>query len=213
MLLLNAFTAFLARPLKRGAGVDSAEARSLSRMLRPGDVLLTSGNTRAAALVRRVTGSPWAHVSLYVGPLEEGPDAPCIVEADIAAGVRAIRLSQLEGQRVRVLRPIALPEIDRRRLAAWMVERIGDQYDLAQAWALAGRLLRLPWAARMPSAAEMAEGAKRFICSSLVAQAFLLVGHHIEPAQVRARASWAPDHRHVTPPDFEKASGFEVVNS
>jgi hypothetical protein len=42
---------------------------ALSALLRPGDVLLTEGNTRAAALVRRVTRSPWAHVSIYAGPL------------------------------------------------------------------------------------------------------------------------------------------------
>ena len=64
---------------------------ALSELLRPGDVLLTEGNTRAAALVRRVTHSPWAHVSIYVGPLEAGDDPRCIVEADIRAGVGAVR--------------------------------------------------------------------------------------------------------------------------
>ena len=55
---------------------------ALSARLRAGDVLLTEGNTRAAALVRCVTRSPWAHVSIYVGPLEAGDDPRCIVEAD-----------------------------------------------------------------------------------------------------------------------------------
>ena len=78
-------------------------------MLRYGDVLLTEGNTRMAALVRRITGSPWSHVSMYVGPLEEGSDPRCIVEADVAAGARAVPLSELKGLRVRVLRPPACP--------------------------------------------------------------------------------------------------------
>jgi hypothetical protein len=46
----------------------------LASVLLPGDVLLTDGNTRMAALVRRVTRSAWSHVSMYVGPLEAGPD-------------------------------------------------------------------------------------------------------------------------------------------
>jgi hypothetical protein len=46
----------------------------------------------------------------------------------------------------------------------------------------------------------MAQSATRFICSSLLAQAFVLVGYPI-----------APDHSDVTPRDFESAAVFEVV--
>ena len=63
---------FLAEPVSRPAA--TRDVLALSALLRPGDVLLTEGNTRAAALVRRVTRSPWAHVSIYVGPLEAGDD-------------------------------------------------------------------------------------------------------------------------------------------
>ena len=181
-------------------------------MLRHGDVLLTEGNTRMAALVRRVTGSTWSHVSMYVGPLEEGPDPRCIVEADIAAGVRAVPLSEFRGQRVRILRPAGLHDADRRRVADWVVSRIGDGYDLAHALALARRLLRPPLASRLPPApSTMAQGARRFICSSLLAQAFVLVGHPILPSQVGVRDASAADHRYLTPRDFESASVFEVV--
>ena len=66
--LANALARFLAEPISRPAA--RGEVLALSALLRPGDVLLTEGNTRAAALVRRLTRSPWAHVSIYVGPLE-----------------------------------------------------------------------------------------------------------------------------------------------
>ena len=59
----------------------------------------------------------------------------------------------------------------------------------------------------------MAHGATRFICSSLVAQAFVLVGYQIVPIQLGVRDAWAADHRYVTPRDFESASGFEVVRA
>lgn len=58
------------------------------------------------------------------------------LEADVAAGVRAVPLSEFSGLRVRVLRPAGLQEADRRRLADWVVSRIGDEYDIAHAWAL-----------------------------------------------------------------------------
>jgi len=168
-------------------------------MLHHGDVLLTEGNTRVAALVKRITQSTWSHVSIYVGPLEKGPDPLCIVEADIAAGVRPVRLSELKGLHVRVLRPTGLDEKDRSRLAEWVVSRIGGEYDLAHAWALARKLLRLP--ARLPPRPTLAESATRFICSSLVAHAFALIGTPILPV-----------HRYLTPGDFESAPLFEVVN-
>ena len=127
---------YLAEPVAHHSASIGADAPSLAALLRRGDVLLTEGITRMAMLVRHLTGSPWSHVSMYVGALEDQPDPRCVVEADIAAGVRAVPLSEFKGLRVRVLRPTGLQEADRRRLADWVVSRIGDEYDIAHAWAL-----------------------------------------------------------------------------
>src|SRR2546425_8290135 len=177
--LIGALARYLAQPVKRYSPATDADPLSLSAVLHHGDVLLTEGNTRVAALVKRITQSTWSHVSIYVGPLEKGPDPLCIVEADIAAGVRPVRLSELKGLNARVLRPTGLDEKDRSRLAEWVVSRIGGEYDLAHAWALARKLLRLP--ARLPPPHTLAESATRFICSSLVAHAFALIGTPILP--------------------------------
>src|SRR5216684_5682676 len=126
--LFAALAVFLTQPVKRYSPATTTDPESLSAVLRNGDVLLTEGNTRAAALIKRITRSTWSHVSIYVGPLEEGPDPPCIVEADIAAGVRSIRLSELTALHIRVLRPVGLNDTDRRRLADWGVNRIGGEY-------------------------------------------------------------------------------------
>src|ERR1700741_5329981 len=99
----GALARFLAQPVARATATDDVLA--LSARLRPGDVVLTEGNSRAAALVRRVTRSPWAHVSIYVGPLEADDDPRCIVEAHISDGVRAVPLSEFKGQRARIVRP------------------------------------------------------------------------------------------------------------
>jgi uncharacterized protein YycO len=175
----------------------SGDVLTLSPLLRPGDVLLTEGNTRAAALVRRVTRSPWAHVSIYVGPLEPGHDSRCVVEADISAGVRAVPLSEFKGQQTRIVRPLGLNETDRQLLADWLVGNIGAPYDLAHAWALGRRFLKLP------APRTMMQDAKRFICSSLLVQAFLVVGHPILTSQAR----------YIVPRDFASAAGFEVVTA
>src|SRR5262249_8693494 len=112
---------------------------------------------------------------------------------------------------VRVLRATGLDDVDRRRLAEWVVSRIGDEYDLAHAWALARALLRLPF--RAPGTSPAMPASRRFICSSLLAQAFLFVGCEIPPVRADAREAWAPDLRFVTPCDFERAGVFKVVKT
>jgi hypothetical protein len=198
--LIGALALYLATPVRHVDASAAADPQSLSALLLPGDVLLTNGNTRAAALVRHITKSSWAHVAMYVGPLEEGADPRCIVEADVAAGVQSVRLSELKGLDVRVLRPRALGEAERRRLANWVVSRIGDAYDLRHAWALATKFLRLPLASLfVPAPGTIAQSATGFICSSLLAHAFMMVGYPIA------------DHRYIIPRDFETAAVFEVV--
>jgi hypothetical protein len=213
--LLAAVVVYLTQPVKRYSPAITTDPESLLAVLRNGDVLLTEGNTRAAMLIKRLTRSTWSHVSMYVGPLEEGPDPRCIVEADIAAGVRSIRLSELEALSIRVLRPIGLADTDRGRIAEWVVSRIGGEYDVDHAWALARRFLPAPPKARLPAASNgIAESATRFICSTLLAHAFALVGSPIPPnptAVTAVSATSADDHRYVIPSDFERASVFEVV--
>jgi hypothetical protein len=93
------------------------------------------------------------------------------------------------------VRPLGLNETDRRRLADWLVGHIGDPYDLAHAWALGC------WFLKLPAPRTMVQDAKRFICSSLLVQAFLFVGYSIATSEAR----------YVVPRDFESAAGFEVV--
>jgi uncharacterized protein YycO len=207
----GAFVLYLAQPVKHYSAAIAADPQSLARILDAGDVLLSDGNTRVAALVKRITQSTWSHVSIYVGPLEEGPDPRCIVEADIAAGVRSIRLSELNALQVRILRPIGLNDTHRQQLADWVVSRIGSDYDLPHALALGRKLLRLPTSLRsLPN--TMTKSATRFICCSLLTHAFALVGFPILSDQMRVSPTGTQDHhRNLTPGDFEHASAFEVV--
>jgi len=204
---------YLTEPLGRQCCVTPTERRSLAAVLDRGDVLLTDANTRCAALVRHVTRSVWSHVSMYVGPLEQAADPLCIVEADIAAGVRPVRLSELNALRVQVLRPAALSKAERDWLADCVVSRIGAEYDLAHAWQLgrrhllSGRSRRTGGTISMPTRRRPS----RFICSSLVAHAFASLGYSILPDGKAAGARASGDHGHLTPADFEHAPVFQVV--
>jgi Permuted papain-like amidase enzyme, YaeF/YiiX, C92 family len=212
--LLAALTLYLAQPIKHSITDPSADPQSLAAVLHRGDVLLTQGNSRFAAVINCLTRSPWSHVSMYVGPLDDRPDPLCVVEADIAAGVRSIRLSELNALQVRVLRPIGLTDTDRARLAHWVVGQIGSEYDLAHAWRLLRNILRLLLPDRFRSApGTIARSAKRFICCSLVAHAFACVGHSGLPDKAGLSLTVTADATHLIPSDFERASLFEVVES
>ena len=98
--LIDALVLYLARPIKHSYRQPGADPRSLANVLNRGDVLLSHGNTRGAALVRCITRSPWSHVAMYVGPLEDRPDPLCIVEADICGRCpvnTALRVERVTG--------------------------------------------------------------------------------------------------------------------
>jgi hypothetical protein len=210
--LLAALTLYLAQPIKHSITDPSADPQSLAGVLKRGDVLLTDGNSRFAALIKCLTRSPWSHVSMYVGPLDDGPDPLCVVEADIAAGVRSIRLSELNALHVRVLRPVGIADGDRGRLAEWVVGRIGREYDLAHALGLLRNELRLRLPDRFRSAPRtIASNATRFICCSLLAHAFAGIGYPIWPDQMRPGPTVITDPGSLIPSDFERASIFTAV--
>ena len=209
--VITALTHYLARPLDEFSALTTVDRQALAAVLRCGDVLLCAGNTRCAELVKRITRSTWSHVSMYVGPLEDGPDPLCIIEADIANGVRAIRLSDLDARRVSVLRPVHLDDTERARLAESVLRHIGSEYDVAHALLLARSLFVRRWWARLRSVpTTMGRNATRFICSSLIAHAFALIGHSILPAD--GTVDDREGHLNsLVPADFERAPLFATV--
>ena len=212
--LLAAVTLYLAQPIKHSTADRDSVPQSLAAVLHRGDVLLTQGNSRFAAVINCLTRSPWSHVSMYVGPLDDGSDPLCIVEADIATGVRSIRLTELDALQVRVLRPIGLTETDRTRLANCVVGQIGSEYDLAHAWRLLRNVLQFLLPVRFRSApGTIVRSAERFICCSLLAHAFACVGHSVLPDKAGLSLTVTADVTYLIPSDFERASLFEVVES
>jgi hypothetical protein len=210
--LWDALLRYLTTPMARGGPTAAESIESLAGVLCRGDVLLSEGNTRVSSLIKRLTGSPWSHVSMYVGPLDDENDPRCIVEADVAAGVRSIRLSELDALNVRVLRPASLDSTKRSRLAEWVTSRIGSKYDHAHALLLGRRLLRLSLRPRTgPPSFTATSTATRFICCSLLVHAFASVGLAIAPVGTCSDETTCADPASITPADFEQAPVFEVI--
>lgn len=182
----------LSRHLNRPSDARSTAAPTdpvmLMACLRPGDVVLVEGTTRVAVAIKYLTQSTWSHAALYVGDtlgLRDATGQPrCFVEADIVAGVRVVSIAEFKGYHCRVCRPIGLSPEEIDRLIAFVVARVGHQYDLQNVVDLARYLFPTPpvpvrWRRRM-----LALGSgdpTRAICSTLIAQAFQSVRYPILP--------------------------------
>lgn len=161
---------------------------ALRNVLKRGDILLVEGNQRFSSAVKYLTQSTWSHAALFTGPtLSAEADATQpleLVEASLEYGVAAVPVAKYEGFNTRICRPVNLTEEDSEKVARFMIERIGYQYDLKNVTDLARYLLPNPpvpvrWRRRM-----LAFGSgdpTRVICSTLIAQAFHSVKYPILP--------------------------------
>jgi hypothetical protein len=211
---IKPLAAYLVQPSAHHLPVVPTDLDALARVVVPGDVVLVEGNTRFASLVRYLTQSTWSHVAMFVGALAQAPDPPCLVEADIQLGIRALPLSELRGMHARVVRATGLNANERAQVARRVVGRVGQPYDLDCALAL-GRALwpfgrRDPRAGLTPPPGAHAQGA---ICSTLLAQAFAESGYPVLPAALAPASSLdtAVVDRVIAPRDFDVSPFFAVV--
>lgn len=199
-----------------------ANADALSRILRPGDVLLVEGDTRVSGLIKYITQSTWSHAALFVGRLTGKPHITgkdWLIEADLEAGVRALPLRTYLRWNLRICRPVGLSHEDCTQVCRSAVAHIGHRYDLKNVIDL-GRYL-LPWKL-MPrrlhdKALRLGSGdPTRAICSSMLAQAFQSVQYPILPyhTQPGEGKNDRLSIRHFTlfmPRDFDLSPYFQIV--
>jgi len=209
--------------------IPTSEAQ-LRANLQVGDVLLVEGSSRASSAIKFLTQSTWSHAALYIGDEAANipglPEGACMIEADMAEGVRAVCLEAFAGLHTRISRPFGLNEEERRAVARYAVQRIGHQYDLRNIFDLLRYLLPappIPGRLRKHLLALGSGDPTRAICSTLIAQAFQSIHYPILP-QVTQRTlldADCPDcaeevfrlrhHSLFTPRDFDVSPYFEVI--
>lgn len=205
---------------------STTDIARLKACLRPGDILLVEGNLRISVAIKYLTQSTWSHAAFYTGPLNDVDDPPCLIEADVIEGVRAVPLSKYAGQHTRICRPVGLSDEDRGKLVSFMTGKIGMHYDIKNAIDLLRYLLPQPpvpvrWRRRM-----LALGSgdpTRAICSTLIAQAFQSIRYPILPEIkikedckdgedcAQAEIMHIRHHSLFTPRDFDISPYFQVV--
>lgn len=226
-----ALASYLDKPSGRYVSFSVAPPGALRAALQPGDVLLVEGDKRYSVAIKYLTQSTWSHAAFYVGDAlglpGDGSEPNVLIEADLTDGVIAVPLSTYRSSNTRICRPVGLTDADREKVVAFMVERIGLQYDLKNIIDLMRYLLPTPPVPVPVRRRMLALGSgdpTRAICSSLIAQAFQSVRYPILPRIRRQSVYDRKRARHVvrdmlrirhhslfTPRDFDLSPYFQVV--
>ncbi len=220
---------FLTAPVRSSETGATYDPQALLRCLRQGDVLLVEGTSRISSAIKYLTQSTWSHAALcYRTPAQGDPDpfaVPVLVEADVNDGVRSVPLSEYLGFHTRICRPVGLTPAEIEAVSAYMLARVGHQYDLKNVFDLARYLIRTPPVPSGKRRRLLALGSgdpTRAICSSLIAQAFQSVRYPILPEVVRTDHV-APlsagerellhirHHSLFAPRDFDISPYFQVI--
>ncbi|OYX45044.1 MAG: lipo-like protein [Rhodobacterales bacterium 32-67-9] len=202
---------------------------TLCRILRPGDVLLIEGGERISTAIKYLTQSTWSHAAMYVGSHlpdpDDGSERHHLVEVNLGEGCVSVPLSKYATYNTRICRPVGLTDAERAEVTAFMIARIGLNYDLRNIVDLLRYFMPTPpvpvrWRRRM-----LAFGSgdpTRAICSSLIARAFQSVRYPILPdvtkvkarkgsREARAEILHIRHHSLFAPRDFDLSPYFEIV--
>ena len=220
---------FLAAPAHvHGTAPATRLALFLDRLM-PADVVLVEGNSRFSTAIKYLTQSTWSHAAMYVGERALAPDQPpqpCFIEADVIDGVRCVGTGEFAGYHLRICRATGLNDADRAAIIAFMVARLGHQYDLKNIADLVRYLLPTPPVPLRLRRKLLTLGSgdpTRAICSTLVARAFQSIRYPILPMvhevsdatpdcpDCRAEILAARESSFFVPRDFDVSPYFEVI--
>jgi len=220
---------FLAKRTPGSSISPPTEPAHLLACLKPGDVFLVEGNSRFSTAIKYLTQSTWSHAAIYVGEhLAEAGGNPshCFIEADLMEGVRSVAIGEYAGLHSRICRPVGLSESECRKVTAFAIARLGNQYDLRNVIDLTRYLLPTPPVPLRFRRRMIALGSgdpTRAICSTMIAQAFQSIRYPILPI-IERRSSNDPDcldcfdeilqirhHSLFAPRDFDVSPYFQIV--
>lgn len=200
------------------------EFDKLARTMRIGDVLLIEGRARISTAIKYLTQSTWSHAALYVGDMIDGYEGGALIEVTLQSGCNVVPLSKYAKHNTRICRADGLSESERRKVAQFMIDRIGYSYDMRNIFDLARFLLPTPPIPIRYRRRMLAFGSgdpTKAICSSMIAQAFQSVGYPILP-DIRTskrkgnpfsrREVWHIRHHSLyAPRDFDISPYFDIV--
>lgn len=202
--------------------------------VRPGDVLLIEGHSRASRIIKEITQSAWSHAALYIGDYRTvsalipddqkaiyqsyAPGTQCLIESEVGHGTIMPQLSKYQGAHIRLARPRGLKKEDTEKVIRYALSRLGTHYNIRHILDLARFLF--PWSLfprrwRSVLFEHNAKQPTHDICSSLIATAFQSIDYPILPKiEACVGHHYRFTHRNpklYTPSDFDYSPYFDII--
>lgn len=202
--------------------------------IKPGDVILVEGRTRASDVIKTITQSRWSHAALYIGRVHEienplcrqrvkeyfdgQPDVQLIIESELGRGTLVRPLSAYDRDHMRICRPRDMTFGDAQKVISYAVSRLGADYDIRQIFDLLRFLF--PWLImprRWRSSLFTAHVGKstKTVCSTMIAEAFASIQYPILPLVRRSENHEVKIYRRnpklCTPSDFDYSPYFDII--
>lgn len=217
----------LSRPIPGYHPYTPSDYKTLCKTLVAGDVLLVEGDTHLSGTIKYLTQSTWSHAAFYIGDAmpapTDGSEHPRLIEVLVTEGCIASPLSKYQNYNTRICRAASLTDADRAALVAFMIGKIGLQYDMHNIFDLLRYFFPAPpvpviWRRQLLSVGS--GDPTRAICSSLIAQAYHSINYPILPNitlsgkmgdYARNQIFHIRDHSLFAPRDFDLSPYFEVI--
>lgn len=201
--------------------------------IRPGDIVLIEGRSRASNFIKKITQSAWTHSALYIGnyyQLSNSGIAPgmlgkhartpytnLVIEAVLGQGTVVTPLSKYRLSHIRLCRPRSLTISDRNAVIKHALGKLGYRYDIRHLFDLARFLLPYSLLPRrwLSSLFEYKPGpSTQTICSSMLAEAFMSVHYPVLPIMALTEEGVRFYNRNIklfTPKDFDYSPYFDII--
>jgi hypothetical protein len=189
---------------------------NLQHTIKPGDILLVEGDSRLSSAIQYLTQSTWSHACFYIG---DRLGHHTLIETNLLQGVVTVPLEKYKLYNTRICRPVKLSPDEINTVIEFMIQQIGDQYDLKNIIDLMRYLvpIPLPIKNRRRFIAYGSGDPTKSICSSLIAEAFQTIKYPILPRgevnESKPEIIYLKQqhYSHFVPRDFDVSPYFEIV--
>lgn len=202
--------------------------------IKPGDVILIEGRSRASDVIKNITQSRWSHAALYIGRVHEienplyrqrvkeyfdgQPDVQLIIESELGRGTIVRPLSAYDRDHMRICRPRDMTFGDAQKVINYSISRLGSDYDIRQIFDLLRFLfpwLIMPRKWRSSLFTTHAGKSTKTVCSTMIAEAFASIQYPILPLVKRSENHEVKIYRRnpklCTPSDFDYSPYFDII--
>ena len=180
--------------------------------VKPGDVILVEGQSRASSAIQFITGSNWSHAAVFIGKTKAFDHS--LIEVKAVEGCKYTDLNVYKRHNLRICRPIFLDKKKRITLINHMKKKIGSKYDLRNIFDLIRYAYPNPPVPKKFRRNLIGIGAgdpTKAICSSLIAEAFKEIDHPVLPFKDRSNSLVLRHPTYCLPKDFDISPFFQII--